>query len=138
MSRGVILVHVLILVAMMGFMSALTLKWTMARHVAAKQSLEGNENRFLLAAAQAKVFTCLGQDKKLNQSTCALESGSTTASCLGSPNLKIGNRSYNYKIFLRTAIAEPAPPCRICISVCEASDISCPQPTDSSCPAPTR
>lgn len=138
MSRGVILVHVLILVAMMGFMSALTLKWTMARHVAAKQSVESNENRSLLAAAQAKVFTCLGQDKKFNQSNCSLESGSTTASCLGSPNLKIGNRPYNYKIFSRAAIAEPAPPCRICISICEVIDNSCSPITDSTCPAPTQ
>ena len=122
MRRGVILVHVLILVAMMGFMSALTLKWTMARHVAAKQSVEGNENRALLAAAQAKVFTCLAKDPNFPTGNCSAPS---LAGCLGA--LNIGNRLFSVKVCKPPPPALP-PPCRVLISVCAIGDAACPTP----------
>jgi hypothetical protein len=133
MKRGVILVHVLILVAMMGFMSALTLKWTMARHIAAKQSVESNENRALLAAAQSKVFTCLAQFTDFPNGTCKkptiskdLNKPITFDGCLGAKS--VDSRPYNYTICSRIAPDAsiiPMPPCRVIISVCAAGDTSC-------------
>lgn len=131
MRRGVILVHVLILVAMMGFIASLMLKWTMSRHLAAKKAVEENENRGLLFAAQAKVFSCLGQATNFPSATCMKPF--SLDGCLGSKD--VGGRLYNYNICTRlTPSVTPWPPCRVLIAVCEAGAASCCNPI-TSCPS---
>ena len=140
MKRGVILVHVLILVAMMGFIASLTLKWTLSRHMAAKRSVEENENRALLFAAQTKVFSCLSQFTDFPNEQCktpvlkaAWSSYGTVNACLGGKD--VGGRLYNYTLCGRSKpTAIPWPPCRVLFAVCEPGAITCCNPI-SSCPS---
>ncbi len=124
MKRGVILVHVLILVAMMGFMAALTLKWTLSRHMAAKRSVEENENRALLHAVQAKLFSCLSQENGWPTSACQKPATGSFSTCMGGSN-DIGNKTFKYNICKHPKIS---PPCRILIGLCPSEDPSCTAP----------
>ena len=122
MSRGVILVHVLILVALMGFMAALTLKWTLSHHLAAKLSVESNENRSLLHAAQVKVFTCLSQDPNFPNASCV--PAGMPACLAGGTGMRIGSRTFNYSVSKPPSPAVP-PPCVVNITLCGPGETSC-------------
>lgn len=118
MRRGVILVHVLILVAMMAFMASVTLKWVMSRHIAAKMSVESNEDRALLFAAQARVYTCLDKLAGAPNSSCDKAS---TLGCMGA--LDVEGRLFNFNVCKPSGGV--AFPCRIVISLCPAGSTIC-------------
>ena len=133
-SRGVVLLHVLVMVVLMAWIATLVLKALLSRQMTAARSTTSGENRATLAAAQAMVNSCLTQTGSSFAAvgtilTCS--NISLPAGCLPNP-MRIGaagdpsSRLFNYCI--RTS---GTPPCKIVIKVCDFTATSCAAP---SCP----
>lgn len=60
-ARGVVLLHVLIMLFTLAWISALLLEWTLSHAVTAKSLAESDVNRAALAALQSRVYSCLSE-----------------------------------------------------------------------------
>jgi hypothetical protein len=115
------LVHTLILMTLLGWSAAMLLRLAMARQVIVHGEARSHENRALLAAAHAKVYTCLGLTAFPPGGSCA--PAPDLSACLGESRL--GARPYSH------AVCPGAPPCRIKVRLCAPGEGGCPKP---SCP----
>ncbi|MBI5245295.1 MAG: hypothetical protein HY922_16655 [Elusimicrobia bacterium] len=134
-ARGVVLLHVLIMLFTLAWISVMLLQWTLSRAMTAKSITESDENRAILSALQAKVVSCLSRTTgpassfATGPTPCASPDIST---CLNDnwiikyPDPATGpvTRRYTFTVCADVAV----PPCKIQIKLCpDASD--CGPPT---------
>ncbi|MBI4424345.1 MAG: hypothetical protein HY554_11485 [Elusimicrobia bacterium] len=138
-DRGVVLIHVLILMALMGFIASLILKATLSRHMSSQKSIASDENRAAMEGASAIVTSCLlasGLNYPARDPDCVATPGPPAVTCASDcttapSNLsscvpaeqKIGNRFFKYRLCDAPAGVSPAPTCRIVINVCKAESL---------------
>lgn len=126
-SRGVVLLHTLILLMVLAYISILLLQWTLSRAVTAKAALDSNENTSLLSALQAKISTCLSPNSITVPTDCSASLDNLVKGCMSvSLGSKIDyvdidgqKRTRLYSAMLCPAACATLPcPCKIRISLC--------------------
>ena len=117
-SRGVVLLHTLIMLMVLAYISVLLLQWTLARAVAAKTALDSNENTALLAALQSKISTCLSPNSVAGPPDCNGNLDSLISGCMNDGSL-ISYRDINGLAQTRRYTA------RLCPTACATLPCSC-------------
>lgn len=64
--RGAILLHALVLVALLAWISSALLNWGMGRQIQSLRTKEGGSDEALLSAAQAKIAACIENYNQIN------------------------------------------------------------------------
>ena len=125
-ARGVVLLHTLILLMVMAWLSILLLQWTLTRAINAKAALTSNGDRALLAAAQAQISTCLSSQANLNANISSCANISSLAPSCGTQIVGHAGQPY-YRYEFAVCSSPTTPPCKIQIKLC---------PTQTPCGAP--
>ncbi|MBI5200694.1 MAG: hypothetical protein HY925_03825 [Elusimicrobia bacterium] len=148
-SRGVILVHVMILVTLLAWVASMFLSAVLSRQIVAKQTMKSSELREAMSAASARITSCLAGNPTGSPSvpsfpvtnactgTATMPAALSTfmQGCLGgtSPTTFTVGDAPNVRPVSFVVCSSPAsPPCRFRINVCEPGD-TCAAPS-ATCP----
>ena len=136
-SRGVVLLHTLIMLMVMAYISVLLLQWTLSRAVASRTALNSNENTELLSALQAKISTCLSPNTVSVPANCVDDLGSRIGACMNDGG-QISYRDINglaQPRYYKAIFCSPGPtdcpvaaqpcPCKIQILLCPPRVTDC-------------
>lgn len=143
-ARGVILVHVMILITLLAWLASMFLSSVLSRQINAKRTMKSSDIRATMNAASARITSCLagvpGTTPAFPTTTSC--SGSMTATlqthmqtCLGGTSatrFTVGDAPNNRPVVYTMCSAPASPPCRFRINVCEPGD-ACAAPAPA-CP----
>ncbi|MBI4348716.1 MAG: hypothetical protein HY553_17895 [Elusimicrobia bacterium] len=136
-ERGVVLVHVMILITLMAWLASMFLSSVLSRQINAKQSMKSSEVRAAMNAAAARITSCLASVGFPVGTTCAsalpVSQEAAFQACHGGTSPTEFTIADTDSLAVRPVTfaicATPAnPPCRFRINVCEPGD-TCPAPT---------
>ena len=145
-ERGVILVHVMVLITLLAWLASMFLSAVLSRQIVAKQTMKSSELREAMSAASARITSCLAGNPGATPpvlpfpttTSCATSNTAISTSmqaCLGgtSPTQFTVGDAPNMRPVVFTICSTPAnPPCRFRINVCEPGN-TCAAPA-AACP----
>lgn len=139
-SRGVVLVHVMVLMVLMAWIASIVLQASLSRQILTKKNTESTENRAALSAAHARIMGCLSS-ASVPQLSAASNCGTAMPNiigCLGTQ--QIGTRRYGFSWcpapvaskFGGTYNALPvtAYTCKFAVKICVPGAANCSPPSN--------